>query len=62
MKVRTARLEALIWVLIYGGLIGGSLGFALERSGEAYGRGVVVCGALAVAGGIVLVWIRSRLP
>ena len=62
MKVRTARLQALIWVLIYGGLIGGSLGFALERSGEAYGRGVVVCGALAVAGGIVLVWIRSRLP
>ena len=62
MKVRTARLEALIWVLIYGGLLGGSLGFALERSGEAYGRGVVVCSALAVAGGIVLVWIRSRLP
>jgi len=62
LKVRTARLEALIWVLIYGGLLGGSLGFALERSGEAYGRGVVVCGALAVAGGIVLVWIRSRLP
>ena len=62
MKLRPARLEALIWALIYGGLIVAAVGIALERNGAAYGRGIVAVGALAVAAGIVLVWVRSRLP
>ena len=62
MKLRPARLEALIWALIYGGLIVAVVGIALERNGAGYGRGIVAAGALAVAAGIVLVWVRSRLP
>jgi hypothetical protein len=61
LKLRGARLEALIWVLIYGGLIVAVLGIALERNGARHGSGIVTAGALAVAAGIVLVWVRSRL-
>jgi hypothetical protein len=59
---RTARIEALVWLLIYGGLIGAALGVALARNGASYGDAVVALGTLAVAAGIVLLWARSRLP
>ena len=61
MKLSAARLDVLVWVLIYGGLFGVALGVALQRDREAYGWGVVVAGAVAVAVGVVLVWVRSRL-
>ncbi len=62
MKLATARLNTLIWALIYGGLIVGAVGIALQRNGETSGWPVVVCSALAVVAGIVLLWVRSRLP
>lgn len=61
MNIRPARLEALVWVLIYGGLFGASLGFALHRRGAAFGWALVVAGAIAVVCGVVLIWVRSRL-
>ena len=56
-----ARIDSLVWLLIYGGLFGICLGFALERGGQAYGWGVVGVGAAAAAVGAVLIWVRSRL-
>ena len=61
MKFPAARLDILIWVLIYGGLLSGGLGIALQRGGQAYGWGVVAGGAVAALLGAALVWVRSRM-
>ena len=56
------RIGNLIWPLIFGGLFVVGLGIALERSGASYGWSFIVGGALAIAAGCVLVWVRSRMP
>ena len=61
MKPTVARLEAWIWIVIYGGLAVLSVGFALQQQGRSYGVGVMLAGALAVALGVVLIWVRSRI-
>ena len=61
MKLSTARVEAWVWILIYGGLIVVSVGFALQQQGRAFGIGVMLAGALAAAIGVVLIWVRSRM-
>ena len=62
MSLSTQRIGTLIWVLIFGGLFVVGLGIALERSGASYGWSFIVGGALAIAVGCVLVWVRSRMP
>ena len=61
MKTAAARLESWIWILIYGGLAVLSVGFALQQQGRAYGVAVMLAGALGVALGVVLIWVRSRM-
>ena len=61
MKLSVAKVEILIWVLIYGGLLILAVGLALR---EVHGllAGSVSIGGLAVAaGGIVLIWYRTRM-
>jgi hypothetical protein len=54
------RIEALVWVLIYGGMLSGTLGlFMLNGSG---GLALLVAGGIAVVLGILLIWVRSRWP
>ncbi len=62
MTVSTRRIGTLIWVLVYGGLFAICIGVALGSAGERYGPGVVVGGAVVVAAGLVLIWLRSRRP
>ena len=56
-----ARLHALIWVLIYGGLITLVLGVFTRRSAGPLGWSLMVAGALVAAAGVVLIYVRSRL-
>ncbi len=56
-----ARLEALIWVLIYGGLLGLVLGLSVGRTDEAWGWSLVVGGAVVAAVGFILIYVRSRI-
>ena len=56
------RIGNLIWALIFGGLFVVGMGVALERSGESYGWNFIVAGAVAIAVGCVLIWVRSRMP
>jgi hypothetical protein len=58
---RLARLEALIWTLIYGGLFGMVLGLATERLDDAIGWSLIVAGALVAAVGVALIFVRARL-
>jgi len=55
------RLQALLWVLIYGGLLTLVLGLAVQRVDEPLGWSLVVGGGLAAAAGFALIYVRSRL-
>ena len=54
------RLQALIWVFIYGGLLTLVLGLSMERTDDATGWSMVVGGGFALLG-VVLIYVRSRL-
>jgi undecaprenyl pyrophosphate phosphatase UppP len=58
-KVR--RIQARVWILIYGGLISLGLGLAIRRTDDAMGSWVALVGALLIVGGVVLIWVRSRM-
>jgi hypothetical protein len=55
-------IEKLVWVLIYGGLLLASLGAFVQREHNPIGWTMIVCGGIAAATGVVLIWVRSRLP
>ena len=54
-------LERLVWILIYGGLFGVVLGFATHGAHLVAGWSLGVLGCIAVAAGLVLIWVRSRV-
>jgi hypothetical protein len=57
-----ARLESLIWILIYGGLLTLLVGIFMGRTGDdANGDLLVVGGSVAGAVGLVLVYLRAHL-
>lgn len=56
-----ARLQQLIWALIYGGLLTLVLGLSVQRSDEVLGWIMVVGGAIVAAIGCVLIYVRSRM-
>ncbi len=62
MKRNLLRVDKLVWSLVFGGLLILGPGIALQRAGESWGWFVIVAGALAVAAGVVLIWVRSRMP
>jgi hypothetical protein len=55
-------LETWTWVLIYGGLLLGSLGIFVLRFGEDWGWVCVGLGAVLVMAGVVMIVLRARLP
>ena len=59
--MKTATLEKLIWVLIYGGLLTMCLGLFVRHELPATGWTMTVGGALVSAVGAVLIWVRSRM-
>jgi membrane associated rhomboid family serine protease len=59
--VRLLRLERLIWILIYGGLLSSVLsGFAREAGAQGH-VALLASGLFAIAAGVVLIVVRSRL-
>jgi len=59
--VRLLRLERLIWILIYGGLLTSVLsGFAREAGAQGH-VALLASGLFAIAAGVVLIVVRSRL-
>ncbi len=58
---KVARIHALIWVLIYGGLLALVLGLSVGRNDEAFGWSLVLGGAVVSMLGVVLIYIRSRM-
>ena len=60
LSMSNAALQKLIWVLIYGGLLGVVLGLSIQKSDDPLGWSIVVGGALSAAVGAVLLFVRSR--
>lgn len=56
-----ARLQKLIWVLIYGGLLTLVLGLSVQRTHDPLGWSMVVVGGIVAAIGFSLIYVRSRL-
>ena len=55
------RLQTLIWVLIYGGLLTLVLGIATARTDDALGWSLAVGGGVVAAVGFALIAVRARL-
>ena len=55
------KLEALTWVLIYGGILGAILGWFLAPVRGPWGELLISAGAVAVAAGLVLIFLRSKM-
>lgn len=59
--LRLLRLERVIWILIYGGLLSTVLsGFARDAGARGH-TALLVCGLFAVVLGVALIVLRSRL-
>jgi hypothetical protein len=56
-----ARIDALAWVLIYGGLFALVLGIASHDETAIGGWSLSVLGTMAAIAGVVLIIVRSRL-
>ena len=57
-----ARLDKLIWTLIFGGLLVLVLGIASHDEARMAGWSLSVLGGIVAAVGFVLIYVRSRLP
>ena len=55
------RMQQLIWVLIYGGLLTLVLGLSVQRTDETMGWSMVIGGGGFALLGAVLIFVRSRL-
>ncbi|RYF76869.1 MAG: hypothetical protein EOO22_00745 [Comamonadaceae bacterium] len=62
MVVSHARLEKWIWILIYLGMFLVALGIATARIEAATGWWLGAPGAVMIVAGVVLIYVRSRLP
>ena len=56
-----ARLQKLIWVLIYGGLLTLVLGIAVRRTDASLGLKLMIAGMVLAEAGAVLIYVRSRV-
>jgi hypothetical protein len=55
------RVGSWIWLLIYGGMFALALGLAVQRTDAALGWPITLVGALLIAIGIAMIWLRSRM-
>jgi hypothetical protein len=62
MTTNTSRLETWTWVLIFGGLLAMCLGWFLAPIRGPWGELLMTGGAIAAVVGVVLIFVRSRMP
>ena len=54
------RLEAWVWISIYGGLLAFSLGWFVVARSTPIGLVLMIGGGLAAAAGVLLIYLRAR--
>ena len=60
-KAALSRLQWLIWIAIYGGLLVISVASFLGQNDAATATAMYAVGGVLVVGGIILIYVRSRL-
>ncbi|MFM1909061.1 MAG: hypothetical protein RL459_120 [Pseudomonadota bacterium] len=60
-KQQLKRVQALVWILIYGGLLGIVVSAFMGPSDAATIFTLRVCGSMAVMVGVALIYLRSRM-
>ncbi len=60
-NARLLRIERMVWTLIYGGLLSIVLGAFIDQQEAQDASLFYQLGGLAVAAGVVLIYVRSRL-
>ncbi len=55
------RLQSLIWILVYGGLLTLVLGLATRNTDAVTGLVLAIVGGVVAAVGFALIYVRSRL-
>ena len=57
-----ARLDSVSWIFIFAGLLVLVLGIATHGEARVAGWSLSVLGIVTAAAGIILIYVRSRLP
>lgn len=60
-NAKLIRIERLVWVLIYGGLLSFVVGHFVAETDESLARVMGIAGMIAVAAGVALIYVRSRM-
>ncbi len=61
LLLTSQRLNTLIWVLVYGGLLTLVLGLSVQRNDDDLGWGMVAAGLVVALLGFALVFVRARM-
>ena len=59
--MKPKKIETLVWLLIYSGLLIAALGLFLSEREPTAAMVIMAIGLADVAAGVVLIWLRSRM-
>ena len=59
--MKPKKIETLVWLLIYSGMLIAALGLFLRASEPIAGLVLIVAGLVDAAAGVLLIWLRSRM-
>jgi hypothetical protein len=60
-ELNKLRVERLVWILVYGGLLALILGIFVQRYDRLLADILQICGTVVACTGAVLIWVRSRM-
>ncbi len=60
-ELNKLRVERLVWILVYGGLLGLVLGMFVQRYDRLLADILQIGGTIVAATGALLIWVRSRM-
>ncbi|MFN4349196.1 MAG: hypothetical protein ACK4F6_00150 [Hylemonella sp.] len=60
-ELNKLRVERLVWILVYGGLIALVLGMFVQRYDRLLADILQIGGTLVAGTGALLIWVRSRM-
>lgn len=60
-EINKLRVERLVWILVYGGLLTLVLGMFLQRYDRLLADTFQICGTIVASIGALLIWVRSRM-
>ena len=61
LTMQHKQFEKLTWMLIYGGMLGISLGWFIQAGNAALGVGLMIAGGLVATLGVAMIFMRARM-